>query len=152
MKKYLSDRLIISVIGWDNLETVEQYGVLPTFFPEDLKIEMQSPIDLARFIAKVMTDTVTDKIYEITGQQKYSSIDVANTFSKLLNKNVKVQSIPKDKWKEKLLSVGFTENTANNLSDMTQAVIDNKTVPQRPNYTIKLATTLEKYLEQQLNK
>lgn len=133
------------------LEPVEQYGVLPTFFPEDLKIEMNSPIDLAKFIAKIMTDTLSKRIYELTGQ-KYSSLDVANTFSKLLNKNVTVQSIPQDKWKETLISVGFTENTENNLSDMTQAVIDNKTIPERPNDTIKLPTTLEKYIDEQLKK
>lgn len=78
------------------LETVEQYGILPTFFPEDLKIEMHSPVDLAKFIAKIMTGTSPEKkkIYELTGQQKYSSLDVANTLSKLLNKKVAVQSIP----------------------------------------------------------
>lgn len=133
------------------LETVEQYSVLPTFFPEDLKIEMQSPVDLAKFIAKVMADTSSEKVYELTGQQKYSSLDVANTFSKLLNKKVSVQSISQDKWKEMLMSLSFTENTAANLSDMTQAVIDNKTVPERPNDTIKLPTTLEKYFDEQLN-
>jgi len=133
------------------LDTVDQYSVLPTFFPEDLKIEMQSPVDLAKFIAKVMADTSSEKIYELTGQQKYSSLDVANTFSKLLNKKVSVQSIPQDKWKEMLMSHSFTENTAANLSDMTQAVIDNKTVPERPTDTIKLPTTLEKYFDEQLN-
>ena len=132
--------------------TVEQYGVLPTFFPEDLKIEMHSPIDLAKFIAKLMTDTSTNgkEIHELTGPQKYSSLDVANAFSKLFNKNVVVQSIPNEKWKETLMSVGFTDNTATNLADMTQAVIDNKTVPERPNDTIKLPTTLEQYLEKQI--
>ena len=136
------------------METVDQYGVLPTFFPEDLKIEMHSPIDLAKFIAKTITDTSTNdkEIYELTGQQKYSSLDVANTFSKLFNKNVAVQSIPNEKWKETLLSVGFTDNTATNLADMTQAVIDNKTVPERPNDTIKLSTTLDKYLTEILEK
>lgn len=135
------------------LETIEQYGVLPSFFPEGLKIEMLSPIDLAKFIAKIMTDTSFSekkKIYELIGQQKYSSLDVANAFSKLLNKNVRVQSIPQDKWKETLISVGFTENTATNLSDMTQAVIDNKTIPEYPNNTIKFPTTLEEYLDGQL--
>lgn len=135
------------------LETVEQYAVLPTFFPEDLKIEMNSPVDLAKFIAQIMTDTSSEKkrIYELTGQ-KYSSLDVANTFSKMFNKKVTAQPIPKDKWKETLLSVGFTENTANNLSDMTQAVIDNKAVPEHPNSLIKLPTTLEKYFEEQLKR
>ncbi|MGV8093145.1 MAG: NAD(P)H-binding protein [Mangrovibacterium sp.] len=133
-------------------ETVKQYGVLPTFFPEDLKIEMHSPIDLAKFIAKVMTDKSTSEnrtIFELAGQ-KYNSLDVAKTFSKLLNKDVITQSIQKDQWKETLLSVGFTENTATNLLDITQAVIDNKTVPERPNDIIKLPTTLGKYMEEQL--
>lgn len=136
------------------LATVEQYGVLPTFFPKDLKIEMHSPIDLAKFIAKIITDISSNgkEIYELTGQQKYSSLDVANTFSKLFNKNVSVQPIPREKWKETLLSVGFTANTATNLSDMTQAVIDGRTVPERPNDIVKLPTTLEKYMVEQLKK
>ncbi len=136
-------------------ETAKQYGILPTFFPEDLKIEMHSLVDLAIFIAKVMTDTAftkNQKIYELTGQQKYSSLDVAKTFSKLLENDVTTQSIPKEQWEETLLSVGFTENTAKNLSDMTQAVIDNKIVPERPNNVITLPTTLEKYMKEQLKK
>ncbi|TRX58853.1 nucleoside-diphosphate sugar epimerase [Fulvivirga sp. M361] len=137
------------------LETVARYGVLPTFFPENLKIEMNSPIDLAKFIARAMTEQSTAgnrRIFELTGQQKYSSLDVARIFSKLLDKEVTVQSLPKEQWKEMLLSVGFTENTAKNLSDMTQAVIDHKTVPEQPNDTKKLPTTLENYLKEQLKK
>ncbi len=133
-------------------EMVERYGVLPTFFPEDLKIEMHSPIDLAKFIANTMTDTPSKKVCELTGQQKYSSLDVAKAFSKLFNKEVTVQSIPQDKWKETLLSVGFTDNTAKNLSDMTQAVIDNRAVPEYPQNTVKLSTTLEKYIGEQLKR
>lgn len=136
-------------------ETVEQYGVLPTFFPENLTFEMHSPIDLAKFIADAMTDKSTSenkKIFELTGPQKYSSLDVADAFSKLINKEVTAQPIPKEKWEETLLSVGFTKNTAANLSDMTQAVIDSKAVPERPNDTIKLPTTLENYMEEQLKR
>lgn len=57
-----------------------------------------------------------------------------------------IQSIPKGQWKETLLSVGFTENKATNLSDMTQAVIDGKIIPERPNDIIKLPSTLENYM------
>ncbi|MBX2923809.1 MAG: NAD(P)H-binding protein [Chitinophagaceae bacterium] len=164
LEQYLDDLEIEKIFirpsyyfsNWSGyLETVEQYGVLPTFFPEDLKIEMHSPIDLAKFIAKIMTGISSSekkKIYELTGQQKYSSLDVANTFSKSFNKDIIVQSIPQDKWKETLMSAGFTENTATNLSDMTQAVIDNKIVPQRPNEAIKLPTTLDQYFSGQLNR
>lgn len=135
------------------LETIEQHGVLPTFFPKDLKIEMHSPIELAKFIAPIMTDTSSKQkeIYELTGPQKYSPHDVANTFSKLLNKNITVQTLPQDKWKDTLMSVGFTENAAINLSDMTRAVIDNKIIPERLNDTVKLSTTLEVYLKFEFN-
>ena len=70
----------------------------------------------------------------------------------LLNKNVAVQSIPQGKWRKTLLSVGFTDNAATNLLDMTQAVIDNKTIPEQPNDAIKLPTTLEAYLKEKLKR
>ena len=133
------------------METVKQYGVLPSFFPEQLPVEMHSPIDLAKFIAKIMADKPPIKdhhIYELVGPEKYSAMDVANAFSKMLHKKVVVQSVPKENWKETLVSVGFTENTASNLAAMTQAVIDHKTEPERPGDTIKLATSLQAYLEE----
>ncbi|PTX15072.1 uncharacterized protein YbjT (DUF2867 family) [Pontibacter mucosus] len=135
------------------LETAQTYGVLPSFFPDDLHLDMNSPVDLAKFIAHVMstiTSSESKKIYELTGPQKYSARDVARVFSALLHKNVAVQSIPNAQWKETLLSVGFTENTARNLMDMTQAVIYHKTVPERPGDALKLPTTLEVYMEEQL--
>ncbi|PRD57125.1 NmrA family NAD(P)-binding protein [Sphingobacterium gobiense] len=132
------------------METADQHGVLPTFFSEELQIEMHSPIDLAKFIAKVIIDTSSSekrKIYELTGQEKYTSRDVADVFSKVLNRDVTVQPIEKDKWQDTLLSVGFTVNAARNLADMTQAVIDNLAVPEYPNDIIKLPTTLTDYLK-----
>ena len=136
-------------------DTIEQYGVLPTFFPDGLKISMHSPLDLANFLADILTktsQTETNKVYELVGQEKYSSLDIANAFSSLLGKEVFTQSIPSDKWKEKLMSVGFTEHTANNMVDMTQAVIDGLTVPEFPNETIALKTTIDNYLKGQLRK
>lgn len=137
------------------LDSVEEFNILPTFFPEHLKIDMNSPVDLAKFISKIMTDTTSSenkRIYELNGPEKYSSLDIAETFSKLFQKKVTTQSIPKDKWRETLVSVGFTENTAANLSYMTQAVIDNKTVPERPKDVITLSTTFFDYMKSQLNK
>jgi len=129
-------------------QTMEQHGVLPTFFPGKLKIEMHSPIDLAGFIAKVMARESFggNAVYELIGQRPYSSEDVAEAFSTLFNKTVTAQSIPREKWQENLLSVGFTENTAANLADMTQAVIDGRTALERPDDAVKLPTSLAQYL------
>jgi uncharacterized protein YbjT (DUF2867 family) len=138
-----------------SIETIEQDGILPTFFPVDFTLEMHSPIDVARFTAKIMVDKSSSKdknIFELVGPRKYSSLDVAKIYSRLLNKEVTAQPIPQDKWKETLMSVGFTENTAINFSSMTQAVIDKKTVPEWPNDVIKLPTTLEEYIEEQLKR
>lgn len=137
------------------LSTIEQYGVLPTFFPEDLKVEMHSPLDLADFIADVIAKPLGQPkttVYELVGRTKYSSLDIAKTFSTVFNKDVFAQSIASDKWRETLLSVGFTNNTANNLCDMTQAVVDGLTSPEYPNSTITLKTDFENYIKQQLGK
>lgn len=136
-------------------ETVEQFSVLPTFFPKDLKIDMVSPIDVARFVAEKINNenkSNNKKIFELAGPEKYSSVDVAAIFSKLLHKNVEVQPIPKENWNETLTSAGFTENTSANLMEMTEAVIDNVLVPENPEYIVKLPTTLEQYLREQLKK
>lgn len=135
------------------LSTIEQYGVLPTFFPEDLKVEMHSPLDLADFIADVIAKPLGQAktiVYELVGPTKYSSFDIAKIFSTIFNKDVSIQSITNDKWKETLLSVGFTNNTADNLCDMTQAVVDGLTSPEYPNRTIHLKTDFESYIKQQL--
>ncbi|SFC75276.1 Uncharacterized conserved protein YbjT, contains NAD(P)-binding and DUF2867 domains [Parapedobacter composti] len=131
------------------LETTAQHGILPTFFSEDLPIEMNSPLDVAKYIAKVMTDKQAPKsktTVELTGPQPYTSRDVANAFATLLNKPVVPQSIPREKWHETLIAAGFSENTATNLADMTQAVVDKLTVPERPDDTITLPTSLHSYL------
>ena len=132
-------------------ETIDKYGVLPTFFPEGLKLDMVSPIDVAKFIADIIAGSypsMDKRVFELVGPEKYSPLEVAATFSKLLKKNVGVQTIPKDKWKEMLKSVGFTENTSANLIDMTQAVIDNLLIPEYQEGVDKLTTTLDQYLAQ----
>src|SRR5690606_16765212 len=112
--------------NWLNfLETVQLYGIMPTFFPDALKFHMLSPIDLGKFIATIMVDNAnlgSRTIFELTGPEMYNSSDVARTFSQLLGKDVVPQTIPEEEWTKTFLSAGFTENTSQNLSDMTRAV------------------------------
>lgn len=137
------------------LDTIRQYGIMPTFFPEDLKIEMLSPVDLARFIADEITrerHAVSKRIQELTGPQRYSSREVASVFSEILDKPVNVQPIPPENWLETLHGAGFSDNAAKNLAAMTKAVIDHKLVPQKPKERIQLSTPFAQYLEKQLKK
>jgi uncharacterized protein YbjT (DUF2867 family) len=132
------------------LDTINQHGLLPTFFPEDLNIEMNSPVDVARFIAKVMVEEDVfenkKKIFELSGPRLYSPRDVVSIYSEVLNKPINLQVIPSEKWQETLLSVGFSENTAANLADMTRSVVENTARAEWPDDLIKLPTTLENYL------
>lgn len=135
------------------LETIKQYGIMPTFFPADLQIDMNSPVDVARFVAEAIIDEhqyEDKKVFELVGPEKYSSRDVAKTFAKLLDRKIETQPVPKEKWKETLMSAGFTENTSKNLMDMTQAVIDHIVFPENQEQVNKMPTTLEQYLKHSL--
>lgn len=138
------------------LDTIEQHGLLPTFFPEDLNIEMNSPIDVAGFIAKVMVEENvfgdTKKIFELSGPRLYSPREVVSIFSKVLNKPISLQVIPAEKWQETLLNAGFTENTATNLADMTRSVVENTARAEWPDDLIKLPSNLENYLIRETTK
>lgn len=133
------------------LDTIRQSGVLPTFLPASLRMNMLSPVDVAKFTAEILSDPLPQdnkQIYELEGSELYSPADIAGTFSRLLNRPVRVEPIPKHRWLDTLLAVGFTENTAQHLVDMTQAVIENRLSPEHPEKTIKLQTTFGKYLQQ----
>jgi len=130
------------------LDTVKEHGVLPSFFSENFKIDMHSPLDLAKFIAQVTIapPSANKATYELIGPEQYSAMDVATAFGSLLNKEVTVQPIAKEQWKERLTSVGFTENNAAKLSDMTKALIEQRLIPEQPENTITLPTTFKQYL------
>ncbi|WP_207423353.1 NmrA family NAD(P)-binding protein [Desertivirga brevis] len=134
------------------IETVQQYNILPTFFPAELTLDMNAPEDVANFIARVITGQVftgIQEIFELTGPVKYSSSDVAKTLSNKLGKEIQPQPIAKENWLETLLSAGFTKSAAYSLIEMTQAVVDGKALPEVPAKVVKLSTKLQEYFEKQ---
>jgi uncharacterized protein YbjT (DUF2867 family) len=135
------------------IETMQEASLLPTFFPAELKIEMNAPTDVACFIAEAMlhpTKVAAKQVIELTGPQQYSAADVASVFSQLLGKIVKPQPIPKEQWETTLLSAGFTANTASHLSAMTAAVVDGLATLEDEAKAVKLPTSLYEYLSEHL--
>jgi uncharacterized protein YbjT (DUF2867 family) len=131
------------------LSAAQEQGILPTFFPADLKISMGAPADVAAFIARAITNAIPEqkKLYELTGPA-YSSADVASALENILHHKVSAQTIPADQWHNTLLQAGFSENAAANMSKMTQAVIAGITRPeQKESKRIQLPTTLETYFQ-----
>ncbi len=132
------------------LESAGESGVLPTFFPVDLKIPMICPTDVGHFAAEVLLNNDRDMtIYELSGPASYSSADVAKAFSEVLDREVKAQQIPRGQWAETLRSIGFSADGIRNFMEMTEAVISGQAQAEG-NGTIssQVGTTLEAYLEE----
>lgn len=128
------------------LNTARKDGVLPTFFPPGMQLSMIAPLDVAQFAATSIVTPVQPGTYEVTGPRHYSSADVADSLSKVFDRPVTAQQIPKSRWKETLLGAGFSESATANFIEMTQAVIDGKTAPQLPGM-VKMETELSAYLK-----
>jgi uncharacterized protein YbjT (DUF2867 family) len=136
--------------NWLNyLDTMNNYGILPSFIPMDLKIDMVSPIDVSKIcVEKIIDGNLPDKtICELIGPEKYSPNDVAAVFSKLLNKKITVGPIERKDWKKTLMENGFTENTAQNMFDMTNTLVENLTPIENREDAIKMLMTFEEYLK-----
>jgi uncharacterized protein YbjT (DUF2867 family) len=138
----------------ESLSAIQEEGVLPTFFPVDLKIPMVSPLDIAKFLADLMSDPVKDEpIFEIEGPAWYSSKDIANTFGKVLNRSVVPQEIPREDWWKTMKEFGFTDDVTKNFIEMTQTVADGKAKPHGIGTILKkMDTPFKAWLSEQLEK
>jgi len=130
------------------LEVAKENGILPTFFPPELKIGMVSPEDIALFAAEVICGERTgNTIYEVCGPHDYSSREIAEFFSAYLSRDVAAIEIPKQEWEPTLLQVGFTPDAAHNLALMTNAVLEGLTEAEFPNRVIRMNMDMAEYLE-----
>ncbi|MDR2039472.1 MAG: NmrA family NAD(P)-binding protein [Bacteroidales bacterium] len=131
------------------VDLMNEAGILPTFFPADLEVEMHAPVDVARFVAQCIMKNEGKNgttVHELAGT-RYSSKNIADIFAKKLNKAIQVQVISKEERIPALMSAGFTENAARNMSDMTQAVIDKVTSFEFEDKVIRLPTSFDDYLK-----
>ncbi|HKZ37039.1 MAG TPA: NmrA family NAD(P)-binding protein [Chryseolinea sp.] len=138
----------------ESLSAIQEEGVLPTFFPVDLKIPMVSPLDVAKFLASLMSDPVeSEPIFEVEGPAWYSSNDIANAFGKVLNRSVVPQQIPREDWWKTIKEFGFTDDVTKNFIEMTQTVVDGKAKPHDIGTILKkVDTPFKTYLKEQLEK
>jgi uncharacterized protein YbjT (DUF2867 family) len=130
------------------LDMIKENGLLPTFFPKDLKIQMIAPSDVALFISNILcSENSYEGIYEIIGPEAYNSDNIAKTFGKLLNKNVEVNEIAPISWRETLENIGFSPMAIKLMIEMTDCVVKGKTKSEEgKNKLIKMNTTFEEYL------
>jgi uncharacterized protein YbjT (DUF2867 family) len=136
--------------NWMNyLDLAKEQGILPTFFPVDMKVMMISPEDVAAFVAETMLGNDEDgTIYELAGPTSYSSAEVAAVFSNVLGKEVKAQQIPREQWDATLAGIGFSPDGVKNFIEMTLAVIDGRSGPEgHGTISAQKNTTLQDYVQ-----
>jgi uncharacterized protein YbjT (DUF2867 family) len=133
--------------NWDGaLQTVRASGELHTMFPPDFELPMVAPEDLGRFAAHLLASPI-DHVgtHYVEGPRRYSSADVAEAFSDVLEKPVRVVSTPRKQWVQAFSAMGFSPAAADSYARMTAATLDQ---PFRPDAPVHGFITLHGYVEE----
>ncbi len=132
--------------NWDgSLETAEKEGRVYTFYPVGFELPMVAPKDIGIIAAGFLTNNARDfRIHYVEGPEMYSSADVAQAFSKALNKPVEAMQIPQEKWLPTLKQFGFSDKAARSMAAMTEITLNNLEKAESP---IRGDTTLDEYIE-----
>ena len=84
---------------WDVVSARDQGEIASFLWPLEKKFPMVATEDIGRLAAKVLEEEWTGKrVLELEGPERYSQVDAAETFSKLLGRAVRVNPIPHEKW------------------------------------------------------
>jgi len=134
-----------------SLDMVKENGLLPSFYPANLKFNMISPNDVAKFVTdKIENGISQSELIEIVGPKKYSANDIADEICKTLGIEVETYEIPRQEWREMMKSIGFSNDAAKNFIEMTETVASGRTEPEgKGQNPISLQTTFAEYLKQQ---
>jgi NAD(P)H dehydrogenase (quinone) len=107
--------------------------------------------DIGEIAANILTTNGHDrKAYNITGPQLVSGQDIANSFSKVINKPVTYVSPSEDATLDSLLSTGWPEWQANGVLELFEVFASNQAAVVSPDGEVLLGrplTTLDNFLE-----
>lgn len=132
--------------NWDGaFETARDGGVVHSFYPEDFTLPMVAPRDIAKVAARLMTGPVSEQVtWHVKGPQPYSPGDVAAAFANALDREVRVEVVPREGWLNAFRSVGFSQPAAESYAAMTALTLDQHyEVPGEPQ---RGETTLKQYI------
>jgi len=106
-------------------------GVLPSFIAADRRVPSVSTPDIGQVVAQALIDGPRDvRVIELSGPRDLSPNDVAQAFSRLLGKPVKVVEAPLEAAVPTFTSFGASENIANLFREMYQCIAEGKLVPE----------------------
>ncbi|MDR6959309.1 uncharacterized protein YbjT (DUF2867 family) [Pseudomonas brassicacearum] len=92
-----------------DIEPAKSSGVIPSFLqPLDKPVPMVATADVGRVSAELLQeDWVGKRIVELESEHRVTPNDIAQVFSELLNKPVKMEAIPSDTWEALFRSQGM---------------------------------------------
>lgn len=131
--------------NWDQMLSSAKQGKLPTMFPADFRLPMVAPHDIAVVAAELLTAPPEPfAIHHVEGPDEYTPSDVANAFSTALQRSVELDVIPRERWEQTYLGIGFSPEAAMSYCRMTAATLDGG--PERPPSPHKGQTSLQAYI------
>ncbi|MET0466991.1 MAG: NmrA family NAD(P)-binding protein [Chitinophagaceae bacterium] len=132
--------------NWDMcIESARKEHKLYSFFPPSFKLPMVATEDIGKFAAELLLDEKKNEgLYFIEGPETYSPADVAAAFSHSLKQKVEPVEIPRPKWIDEMIGMGFSDQAALSFSNMTALVVTQSlTTPTDP---IRGSISLQEYI------
>ncbi len=130
------------------IQSVKSDGVLPSFLPASQRIAAVSSVDVGRTIAQALLDGPRGvRVLELSGPTDVSAQDVADAFSRILGRPVRVAEAPLDAVAPTFQSFGVSENVAGLYREMYGALAQGRLVPE-PGEHLRGSTELETTLRQ----
>ena len=93
---------------WDVAPTREQ-GVIPSFLqPLDKPVPMVATADIGRVAAGLLREGWSDRrVVELEGPQRVTPNEIAAVFTKLLDRPVRMEAVPRESWEDLFRSQGM---------------------------------------------
>ncbi|WP_213761436.1 NmrA family NAD(P)-binding protein [Caballeronia sp. dw_19] len=109
---FLRAAWFIENAAWD-LASARDSGIVPSFLqPLDKPVPMVATADIGRVAAELLRESWTGRrIVELEGPQHISPNMIAESFARLLGRDVRMQAVPRDTWEDLFRSQGMTNPT-----------------------------------------
>jgi NAD(P)H dehydrogenase (quinone) len=136
------------------IPSARETGVLSSFLdPLDLRVPMIATRDIGTLAADLLQQTWSGhRVIELAAQPPLSPIDVASTFSKVFDREIRASVLARDQWIPTYQSWGLTPRSSEAMAEMMEGfnshwIAFGKTGAER----IVAETTLEQVLQETLS-
>ncbi len=104
-----------------SVSTVRENGILPSFFPAELRFAMTNTVDIGKVATRLLLEPSTrSRVVELGTERSFD--DLARALSRITGKQVTVQEAPLSAMVQTLTGFGFPRGLAELYEEMTGAI------------------------------